>query len=93
MAFNQVFTRQHLIVERLQRGNCTLAELKNYLINKNKIYRFDFDVSSRTLQRDFDAILTHFGIEIIREKFVRDKTIKIANQSIHFITCSHSCFT
>jgi len=75
MAFNQVFTRQYLIVERLQRGNCTLAELKNYLINKNKIYRFDFDVSSRTLQRDFDAILTHFGIEIFCNKSDNTYTI------------------
>ncbi len=64
MSKRESIARYNLIVKKLRRKPSTLSEIKDYLALESEIQGYDFNISSRTFQRDLEDILFLFRIEI-----------------------------
>lgn len=65
MSKRETFARYGLIINRLRRRPSTLKEIMDYLALESEIHGDDYNISSRTFQRDVKEILSLFHIDIV----------------------------
>ena len=68
MAKDTFLSRYSILLSRLEKGPASLEELMNCLERESDLHGKEFNVSQRTLQRDFQAIYEQCNIEIANER-------------------------
>lgn len=64
MSLRETISRQRLIIKKLRKHPATFNEVANYLAHVSEIESYNFNVSTRTFQRDLEDIRSIYNIDI-----------------------------
>lgn len=64
MSLRETISRQRLIIKKLRKHPATFNEVANYLAHVSELESYNFNVSTRTFQRDLEDIRSIYNIDI-----------------------------
>ena len=64
MSKREAIARYNLIINKVRKNPCTLKEIKDYLALESELQSYDFNISTRTFQRDLEDIRSLYDIDI-----------------------------
>jgi len=86
MSLIATIIRQHLIMQRLQKGSLDFDGLNQYLAKQSTAYDEVLDVGKRTLQRDIKAISKIYNIHITYSDKLKGYTITNQGEAYNRLT-------
>lgn len=79
---SEISIRQQLILNKLRKGDFSLAEILGYLEIESDLQSLDLMLSKRTFQRDLKTIYSVYGVEILYDRAIRKYKIVNDEQSV-----------